>query len=187
MKKANEFKNELEKIVSPHNKNAVTKFLEEVVPDYFWHVPASSTGKYHPDFAQGEGGLVRHTKAAMCVAEELLRLEEFMYANRDIVYAAIIIHDCFKYGKEKGRFTRKDHGEICAVEWMRFIMEKSIPVDLDFSKGVFQCVLWHMGQWSDSNTFERYHCPDEVFLDELRIVQLSDYISSRKFIKMDDV
>ena len=98
MKKANELKNELEKIVSPHNKNAVTKFLEEVVPDYFWHVPASSTGKYHPNFAQGEGGLVRHTKAAMCVAEELLRLEEFMYANRDIVYAAIIIHDCFKYG-----------------------------------------------------------------------------------------
>ena len=40
---------------------AMTKLL----PDYFYEVPASSTGKYHPSYSLGEGGLLRHSKAAM--------------------------------------------------------------------------------------------------------------------------
>ena len=35
------------------------------LPDYFFEIPASSTGKYHPSYALGTGGLVRHTKAAV--------------------------------------------------------------------------------------------------------------------------
>ena len=34
----------------------------ELLPDYFFEVPASSTGKYHPSYSLGEGGLLRHTK-----------------------------------------------------------------------------------------------------------------------------
>lgn len=185
MKKSSVFEKELEKVGNLENRSATVAFLETVVPEYFWYVPASSTGKYHPDFAQGDGGLIRHTKAAVCVAEELLKLDDFVFASPDIVYAAIIIHDCFKYGREKNRYTRKDHGEICATEWIRFIEEENIQVDPDFAKGVFQCVLWHMGQWSDRDTFERYHCPDEIFRDELKVVELSDYISSRKFMCLE--
>lgn len=35
----------------------------ETIPDYFWEVGASSTGKYHPQYALGELGLARHTCA----------------------------------------------------------------------------------------------------------------------------
>lgn len=38
--------------------------LIEMLPDYFFHEAASSTGKYHPKYALGDGGLLRHTKAA---------------------------------------------------------------------------------------------------------------------------
>ena len=41
------------------------KILLDGLPEYFYTIPASSTGKYHPDFASGEGGLVRHTKVAV--------------------------------------------------------------------------------------------------------------------------
>ena len=38
------------------------KYLVSNLPDYFFEIEASSTGKYHPKFASGEHGLVRHTK-----------------------------------------------------------------------------------------------------------------------------
>ena len=46
--------------------------LIELLPNYFFEVPASSTGKYHPEFALGDGGLIRHTKVAVRIAYELL-------------------------------------------------------------------------------------------------------------------
>ena len=57
------FKKELSLI----KDNSIRKFVEDFlnqVPEYFFNVAASSTGKYHPDYALGEGGLIRHTKAA---------------------------------------------------------------------------------------------------------------------------
>ena len=65
------FKTEINYIKNPeYQRNA--EILIELLPDYFFEVPASSTGKYHPKFASGDGGLVRHTKAAVRIAYELL-------------------------------------------------------------------------------------------------------------------
>ena len=33
------------------------KIMVNLLPDYFFTVPASSTGKYHPSFSLGDGGL----------------------------------------------------------------------------------------------------------------------------------
>ena len=44
----------------------------KLLPEYFFEVPASSTGKYHPEYALGDGGLLRHSKAAMRIGYELL-------------------------------------------------------------------------------------------------------------------
>ena len=47
--------------------NRLRENLEIIVnnlPDYFFLVPASSTGKYHPSFSLGDGGLLRHSKVA---------------------------------------------------------------------------------------------------------------------------
>ena len=37
------------------------KVLVDNLPLYWWEVPASSTGKYHPSYALGDGGLMRHS------------------------------------------------------------------------------------------------------------------------------
>lgn len=63
MEKQETFKKELSLIKNENIRNFVKEFLN-TVPDYFFTVAASSTGKYHPNYALGEGGLVRHTKAA---------------------------------------------------------------------------------------------------------------------------
>ena len=52
-------------------KRSAEKFLD-LLPDYFFTVAASSTGKYHPAFASGEGGLVRHSKVACYILNEIV-------------------------------------------------------------------------------------------------------------------
>ena len=71
MKKTDIFKKEINYVKNANRRKDV-KTLIELLPDYFFEVPASSTGKYHPEFALGEGGLVRHTKLAVRIAIELL-------------------------------------------------------------------------------------------------------------------
>ena len=46
--------------------------LVNLLPEYFYHIPASSTGKYHPKYALGDGGLLRHTKVVVRIGYELL-------------------------------------------------------------------------------------------------------------------
>ena len=71
MKKIEMFKKEIN-YVKDSSRRKDLKTLIGLLPDYFFEVPASSTGKYHPSFALGEGGLVRHTKVAVRIAYELL-------------------------------------------------------------------------------------------------------------------
>ena len=99
MKNIKLFERELELIVDEELRMVVKAYLLERVPDYFWTDGASSSGKYHPKFAQGEGGLVRHTKAVVMFAEELLRMSSYAYmrdAYKDYAIAACIVHDTMK-------------------------------------------------------------------------------------------
>ena len=66
------FNNELELIKNDRLRKSCEVLLNEL-PDYFYEIPASSTGKYHPKFALGEGGLVRHTKVAVRIAYEIIK------------------------------------------------------------------------------------------------------------------
>ena len=71
MNKVAVFEKELKYINNDSYRNDAM-YLLDALPDYFYEIPAASTGKYHPQYAQGDGGLVRHTKAAVRMAYELL-------------------------------------------------------------------------------------------------------------------
>ena len=68
------FIDELKWIQSDKLREFATAVVQKL-PDYFFDVPASSTGKYHSKTACGPGGLVRHTKAALMIAEDLFRVD----------------------------------------------------------------------------------------------------------------
>ena len=81
------FDRELKYIENDDFRKSVEVVINNL-PEYFGHVAASSTGKYHPKFSLGDGGLVRHTKAAVRIAYELLQLEQynkFESWQRDII------------------------------------------------------------------------------------------------------
>ena len=79
------FNIELNYIVDEDVRESLAILIDKI-PDYFFNIPAASTGKYHPAFAQGDAGLVRHTKAAVRMAYELFGIYKFpqlfLYGSR---------------------------------------------------------------------------------------------------------
>ena len=112
MKKVEKFKREISYIKDTNIRKDLRKLIS-LLPDYFFEIPASSTGKYHPEFSLGEGGLVRHTKATVRIAYELLNnsITGMGYSDRDkdLIIMAIILHDGFKRGKKQDVHTKFDH------------------------------------------------------------------------------
>jgi hypothetical protein len=116
------FKEELSWIVNPKIKEFAEKAIS-MLPDYFFEVAASSTGKFHPEYALGPGGLVRHTRAAVKIAHELLSLEmygKYTSDEKDLMLVALILHDGWKHGKAEtaGKYTVAEHPTVCA-DWVR--------------------------------------------------------------------
>src|SRR5574344_440334 len=109
--KSDIFNKEISYIKNDKYKENVRVYLK-LLPDYFYHVPASSTGKYHPSFSLGEGGLVRHTKVAVRIAIELfdnVSLTNFTENEKDLIIFSLIIHDGLKSGKQKQEYTEFEH------------------------------------------------------------------------------
>lgn len=171
------FKKELELIQNEELRKVVEGYMTEKVPKYFWSIGASSSGKYHPKFAQGEGGLVRHTKAVVKIAEELLRLNTYAYMPdiyKDYVIAACIIHDTMKYGETDEENTKeyKNHAENAARAFSDWCVEVR---GITPSELLLNAVKSHMGQWGEVRPF--------TSID--RCVHMADYIASRSFIDID--
>lgn len=174
------FKSELDFI----KDSGIRKFTEEAItclPDYFWRVPASSSGKFHPSYALGDGGLVRHTIAAVTIANMLLGLDQnrllFGSIGSDCIISALILHDGFKQGvKDDGTgHLAKDHAKICAD----FLKTSPILKDLTSEENrdlISECVRTHMGQWDEANKPETAH---------QQFVHMCDYLASRKNILFD--
>ena len=173
------FLEELEFIKSDEIKSDV-KTLLNLLPDYFYEIPAASTGKYHPSFAQGNGGLVRHTKAATRIAFDILDNPLFkdFYTDieKDIVLGSLILHDGLKCGLQKEQYTRYDHPILMGD----FILEHSKDLKMDKSniEIMSNCIKSHMGPWN-KNDYSKVILPLPVTKVE-RLVHLCDYLSSKK-------
>ena len=175
MEKSKFFEREINLIQSEDYRSFIRYYLDEHVPDYFWEIGASSSGKYHPVFSQGIGGLVRHTKAVVMFAEELLRMSSYAYMKdeyKDYVIMACIVHDTCKYGMDEyDKDEYKSHARNAALNfgcaWAEY-MDYPCP---DF---LLNAIISHMGQWSEKE--------DRPFTSIDRCVHMADYMASRSFI-----
>lgn len=159
------------------------KVLIGLLPDYFFEVPASSTGKYHPAFSLGDGGLVRHTKAAVRIANELLNNNtvgsKFSLHDKDLIIIALTLHDGVKSGMEHSQYTKFEHPLLAS----KLIMENKdkVSMEVDDLRKVCSMIESHMGEW----TYDNYH-KKEVLpkprTAEQRFVHMCDFLASRKFL-----
>jgi hypothetical protein len=179
---SNEFTTELAYIKSDDTRAFVSHCLSKA-PSYFWEVPASSSGKYHPEYALGNGGLVRHTKAADKIAKELLGLEQYSNIVKylDEIIGALILHDVLKQGYSAGH-TVFEHPILSS----RFVWEIHYSylgnVDGYVVAGMCSLIESHMGQWNtNEHTKIKLRKPKDPVE---KFVHLCDYLASRKFIEV---
>lgn len=182
MNNAKFFENEIAAISNSNFQYFVKYYLNYHTPKYFWVIGASASGKFHPVFSQGVGGLVRHTKAVSMFCEELLRMSQWAYMTddrKDLARVACILHDTCKYGEhdEMEKENYKFHATTAAFHvnsvW-REVFDEEAPYEL------IQAIRSHMGQWSTDKD-ERPFTPID------RLVHMADYMASRNFIDIPSI
>lgn len=182
MKKLEIFKQEIN-YVKDDAKRKDLKTLIGLLPDYFFEVPASSTGKYHPEFALGDGGLVRHTKVAVRLAGELLANNtvgaKFTDNDKDLIIMALILHDGVKSGMEHSKYTKFDHPLLVS----KLIMENKerVSMEIDDLRKLCSMIESHMGEWTYDSYQEKEVLPKPRTAEQ-RFVHMCDFLASRKFL-----
>ena len=104
MNKIKYFEKEIEYIKDKNNREDI-KYLINLLPEYFFEIPASSTGKYHPKYASTKSGLVKHTKVAVKIAYDLFEINNnFTEEEKDLIIMALILHDGLKKGIDEEEY-----------------------------------------------------------------------------------
>lgn len=163
------------------------KILINGLPDYFFSVPASSTGKYHPAFASGDGGLVRHTKAAVRIAFELLNSmigNVFTSDEKDLIILGLILHDGLKHGLNKDKYVRFDH-PLLAANYVKDSKDKLSLSDSEI-EFLYNIISSHMGPYN-TNAYSDVILPLPKNKYQ-KFVHMCDLLASKKFldIKFDE-
>lgn len=166
-------------------KTFATKCIDAAPP--YWHsVPSSSTGKYHPQYALGDGGLVRHTLALVRILNHMFGVEsianQFTSRERDLLRTAGIAHDMMKSGTqedyEKSKWTKFDHPLLAA----RMVYDMD-GLNKDERKYIATAISSHMGQWNSDKRHPNIVLPKPEDKSQI-ILHLADYLASRKDIEI---
>ncbi len=161
------------------------KSLINLLPDYFFSVAASSTGKYHPEFSLGDGGLLRHTKAAVRIAYELLNDpcigDKYTSNEKDLMLIALTMHDGVKHGIPEDKYTKAEHPLLASklIKDNRSILKMSDD-DVNFMCRVIES---HMGPWNTHPYTKEEILPKPKTKYE-NFVHMCDYLASRKFLEV---
>jgi uncharacterized protein (DUF3820 family) len=163
------------------------KVLVDGLPNYIWEVGASSTGKYHPAYSLGVGGLMRHQIAVVRFLNYFFELEQyntkFTSREMDLMRVAGLVHDGRKSGEqtdyERSKFTKFDHPLQMANVIRSYDGQYLNHDELEFCA---HCIESHMGQWS---TDRKSSVVLPKPMDEYQyFVHLADYLASRKDLTM---
>lgn len=163
------------------------KVLLDGLPSYIWEVGASSTGKYHPAYSLGFGGLMRHQIAVVRFLNFFFELEQYNTKltdrQMDLMRVAALVHDGRKSGEqsdyERSKYTKFGHPVQMANVIRNFDGQYLNHDEIEF---IANCIESHMGQWNiDKKSGEVLPKPANVYQN---FVHLADYLASRKDLTM---
>ena len=179
MEREEMFLDELSYIRDDELSNCLLNIIN-MLPDYWLEEAASSTGKYHPEYALGNGGLLRHSKAAMRIGYELLSNpaigDKYTSREKDLMLMALLVHDGLKLGIPKEKYTRFDHPILMG----KFILDNKDEIGLSLEDAEFMnsVIKTHMGPWTtDYNGNEVLEKPKTKYQN---FVHMCDFLASRK-------
>lgn len=175
----------LERISSPEIKEFARNMWRKV-PDYFFIIPASVSGKYHAQWSTDKGGLVRHVLMGVQVADDLSRTFGLTDHETDLAIAAMLGHDTIKYGLDFDDRYLDVHPYMPRTYFGHYKSEGYVG---DFSKTldfdtIMSAIERHMGnimtgEWTTVGGL-RPETPLQY------VVHLADYVASRKTLVLTD-
>lgn len=162
-----------------------------LIPRYFYSVPASSSGKYHPASDLGDGGLVRHTLAVCKVLSKMMGLANmqvaFSQVTIDCMLIACLLHDSLKSGwdedYELNNHTKHEH-PLLAAKMVRstYGLLGNFPNGNYCIELIASCISTHMGQWNTSK-YSSYELPVPNTPQQM-FVHMADYLAAQREINM---
>ncbi len=178
------FETELDYIINPTIREFTEKALNKL-PEYFFSIPASSTGKFHPSYALGDGGLVKHTQAAVRIAVELFRVDLFKYTEdeKDMIISSLILHDGCKSGLNHSKYTVTEHPLVVA-KFIKNNDELIECLDENTLNIITECIESHMGQWTKDFKTKKDVLPRPKTKMQ-NFVHWCDYLASRKCLEFN--
>lgn len=181
------FAKELQIIKNEEIRDFVVWVFGTMAPDYFWTVPASTSGKYHPEISKGKGGLVRHTKLAVWWGVELMKTDDYSPGTRDAVIAALLLHDLMKNGESLTSWGNPTLPNAVAMHgrYLADAIEAALSPppantwDSGWVLAILTGIRYHMGQWTGGAEELGWAVRWKgCVVSEL--VHLADYCASRK-------
>lgn len=179
----------INEIINSIENNDMKQFINELlktIPNYWYHAPASSSGRYHPQYALNDGGLLRHTVALVRFLNFTFETEMFKFDSRerDILRIAGLMHDSRKSGSqedyEKNKYTKFDH-PLLAAEVVKSFLGCGIIKDEEI-KIISNTIETHMGRWNtDKRSDIVLPTPSNKYQ---KLLHWADYMASRKCIEM---
>lgn len=189
--------------IKEENKNKIDEFATELgfitdtgirevtetaicyISPYFFEVAASSTGHHHPIYGQGRRGLLRHTRAAVNIAQLLreinyLRLSDY---DLDIAIAALILHDSCKRGvKFEEQNTVHEHPLL-----VEYLVPRGTFTNrsLFIWKDICAVISTHMGKWN-TNKYSDIILPNPLTSVQ-KFVSECDYLAAKKIIEISNI
>ena len=161
-------------------RNLTLRALDNV-KEAFYHNGASSTGKHHPDYGAGEGGLLRHTKAVVYFAAIFCKYLQISQYEKDCLIAAGILHDTCKLGIDwEANYTLHEHPLLV---YKLLDVSQMNEVEARAWKDINNLIATHMGQWVTSN-YSQLRLP-KITLKSQAVLHWSDYLASRKAINVN--
>lgn len=155
-----------------------------LLPDYFFEVPASSSGRFHSALESGFGGLVYHTKAVAKIANYLVNLQQYKTklsdTERDCVITSSLLHDCLKHNWDnKTGYSVHEH-PILAGEFVKTDEKLNGILSEEIRITIGDAISSHSGEWTTNKKSKTILPSPQNLVQEL--VHLSDYIASRSDI-----
>jgi len=176
------FAQEISRINATDVKILLDNVFDKIDP-YHKEAPASSTGKYHPECSNGNGGLIRHTKYVTALALELIRATPEVENESDEIVAATILHDMLKYPNASSNDTGLKQYTVANHPTLMADLIRTLFPSSEKAKTIARLIECHQGrkEWNtDRTTGELINRPPEK-QDEY-LVHYADLLASRKWL-----
>jgi len=189
--------------IKTENIKLFVKYAVDRLPDYFWTIPASTSGKYH-----GGESLLSHVLC--CVDMGFFVCEQqknWTQLKKDQLIAALLLHDGWRCGDGLDKYTKEDfengrciessidlpktnknHAKIAFYKLFDLkeelistsqITTSSVMELVDILEGIY----WHMGPWTEGDTFDFMLPYDSVIVQVHNIdyhqTKLSEILKNR--------